>query len=345
MRSIILISLLISLSVYGQESSYKLDVIAAYSLAQKELDLGHIENAYSLFESCIAKDSSCVEAYLSLSIIDFDRGAYEKSLSFAEKSKRINPFNPTVNRQLGKAYYALDNHADAYTFLKRSVSLDNESTEGYYYLAQACQKLDNYDDAKYYFEKALNLNPDDEKIWNSRGVLHIETEEFLKAKNDFLFASKLNPASVSITINLIHVLFKMDETNAALDLMAETFPLANNNEKSNLYTLQGYHYLEANNLSSADSCFRLATTLDYSQASALIGQAAINIKQENFLSAIENCNAAITIEPTIASAYLNRGIANEMIRKTDLACIDWEKAFFLGSTKAIDYLNSPVCNE
>jgi len=42
------------------------------------------------------------------------------------------------------------------------------------------------------------------------------------------------------------------------------------------------------------------------------------------------CNKAILLDEKYAAAYLNRGIAREMLRKDDEACSDWNKAASLG---------------
>ena len=69
------------------------------------------------------------------------------------------------------------------------------------------------------------------------------------------------------------------------------------------------------------------------------------IDLEKYETAIDKCDAAIVLNPNQMEAYFNRGIANEMIRDVEQACSDWQKAFVLGSQKAIQYLNGPVCNE
>lgn len=345
MRLVTAICTLFSLLSWAQETDYKLDLITTYSNAQKELDAGRIDNAYSQFKTCLKKDSSCVEAYLSLSSIDFERGAYKTSHFYAALGHQKNPLSPRTNLQLGKTFYALHNFNAAYPLLKKAVLLHQKSVENVYYLALCSQQLGMYEDALHYFQYALDLSPENDKIWNSRGLLFMETEQYETAKNDFLFAHKLNPDLFAYRTNLIQAFFFTDEYQKAFDLSNESMPNANLAEKSQLYTLQGYYYLNTKNNNAADSCFTIAVNLDNNQASPFVGLAVVNIENENFKAAVENCNAAIALQPEISSAYLNRGIANEMLRKTDQACIDWEKAFFLGSQKAITYLNDNVCDD
>jgi tetratricopeptide (TPR) repeat protein len=48
------------------------------------------------------------------------------------------------------------------------------------------------------------------------------------------------------------------------------------------------------------------------------------------LKAIKDFDKAIALDSNYGYAYLNRGIAKELIRDHSGACIDWEKAKELG---------------
>ncbi|MBI2967312.1 MAG: hypothetical protein HYY40_05805, partial [Bacteroidetes bacterium] len=61
---------------------------------------------------------------------------------------------------------------------------------------------------------------------------------------------------------------------------------------------------------------------------------------EDYKSAINDCNMAIKINPQYGFAYLNRGIAREMLRYAEEACSDWKKASDLGVVSAKSYLTN-----
>ena len=66
--------------------------------------------------------------------------------------------------------------------------------------------------------------------------------------------------------------------------------------------------------------------------------------EADFKKAIEWANKAIAIDPNYAPAYLNRGIAKEVLRDLDGACEDWHKAEELGSTEGKTYYSANCSN-
>jgi Flp pilus assembly protein TadD len=91
--------------------------------------------------------------------------------------------------------------------------------------------------------------------------------------------------------------------------------------------------------------FNKAYVLDNKNTVTLINQSVIMIKKGDYENAVKKCSTVIEIDGTQPEAYFNRGIAYEMLKKTDEACSDWEEAFIMGSTQAEEFINSPTCNE
>jgi Tfp pilus assembly protein PilF len=65
-------------------------------------------------------------------------------------------------------------------------------------------------------------------------------------------------------------------------------------------------------------------------------------KKKDYAKAKEFADKAIKIDPNYGPAYVNRGLANEMLRDMSAACEDWEKADKLGENAGQVY-NSTNC--
>ncbi|HEY0092322.1 MAG TPA: hypothetical protein VGB43_07545, partial [Flavobacterium sp.] len=60
-------------------------------------------------------------------------------------------------------------------------------------------------------------------------------------------------------------------------------------------------------------------------------------KQKDYKGSSDDCSKAIQLNPSYGEAYLNRGIAKEMLRDAPGACADWKKAKELGIEAASNY--------
>ncbi|MCW8968253.1 MAG: tetratricopeptide repeat protein, partial [Flavobacteriales bacterium] len=66
-------------------------------------------------------------------------------------------------------------------------------------------------------------------------------------------------------------------------------------------------------------------------------------KLKDYEGAVADCDKAISLDKNYAAAYLNRGIAYEMLRKEDKACEDWNKAAELGLKNGKAF-SQQICN-
>ena len=59
---------------------------------------------------------------------------------------------------------------------------------------------------------------------------------------------------------------------------------------------------------------------------------------KDYEGAVEDYTKAIEINPTFASAYLNRGNISVLKKQPELGCEDFNKALDLGLNKALEYV-------
>jgi tetratricopeptide (TPR) repeat protein len=78
---------------------------------------------------------------------------------------------------------------------------------------------------------------------------------------------------------------------------------------------------------------------------AYLNRAAAYIKLEKWNEAIKDLDMCIKMDPENGAAFLNRGIAREMIRDLQGACSDWGTAASLGIESGEVYYNGPACDE
>ena len=80
-------------------------------------------------------------------------------------------------------------------------------------------------------------------------------------------------------------------------------------------------------IEKSDTYILTDTTLSFSKARMAV---MAKFKLKDYKGSAADCDKAITLNNSYAAAYLNRGIAREMLRQQDKACEDWNKAASLG---------------
>jgi tetratricopeptide (TPR) repeat protein len=96
--------------------------------------------------------------------IFFKKGMYEKAVEELKTTITMAPdFEPAYNL-LGKSYAILNNYDQAEVNFRHVIRLAPDLPEGYLNLGLLYRIKGNESQAKYYLEKALSVNPDNEKI-------------------------------------------------------------------------------------------------------------------------------------------------------------------------------------
>lgn len=344
MKKIVL--LLMLLPFFGMaQSKHSLSARKLYSQAVKAFENGSYEEALDLFGQCITEAPTYAEAYLNSSIILFYKKDYPQSLNYARSAWTYNKFQPEVFGQLGKCHFYNENYDSAAIYLNRAIELGGTIEYNYIYLGKCELMLEDYNSAADHFTAAISLNQSNPISYNDRGTAYFNMGEYEKAEADFNKALELNPGSAGIYANLANVALATEDAEKALGYINEGIAKASDDEKVQLLILKGNYYHGQGDYVSAAATYQEAYDMDNANAIVLTNQASVLIDLEDYEGALDKCNQALELQPEMMEAYFNRGIANEMLRNVEDACMDWEQAFILGSEKAEEFLNSPICTE
>ena len=307
---------------------------------------GNTTEAEYLFKECLKQDYNCAEAHLNLSIINYHRGDFKMAMNYAQRAYNFNRFQPEIYEQLGKGYFRQGDYDSCVYFMEHAIEFGGDNQEINLYLGQALMHTGDYNRSIELLTKVIEVSPNSSSAYSDRGSAYYNLGEYEKAQADFDKALSLNTGGAGIYLNLATIAMNNDSLDAAAKYLEKAELAANtNHEKVQVQILKGNQYLKSEDWDKAEESFNTAYQFDNYDPVVLANQAAVAIHQENFQVAWEKCTAALEIDGENMAAYFNRGIANEMLRKTADACLDWEQAFILGSEQAEEYLNSPICSE
>ncbi|UKN01513.1 tetratricopeptide repeat protein [Paracrocinitomix mangrovi] len=345
LRKILLLTLLIPVFSVAQ-NKYSGESKRIFNKGVKEYEDGNKVEALKLFLACVQLEPTYAEAYLNISLIQFDNKQYENALDNAVSAHNNDKFLTAAYGHLGKCYYHNSEYDSAAYFLNKAIEQGQDNERIRLYAARANLNYGDLDLAQEHVDNAISKNDKNPVAHNIQGKIHYQQGDLESAEASFKKALELNPNSAGIYGNLANVYLEMDSTDLALDMVQKGMDKTEDpKEKAQFLVMLGNYYHKSQEYEKASSSFDQAFELDNENARILSNQAAVLLDQDQYESAIEKCNLALDLNPELMEAYFNRGIAHEMMRNVEDACFDWEQAFILGSEKAEEYLNSPTCSE
>ena len=343
-KNIFLILLFIPFLGFTQ-NKYSLKSRKTYKQAQESLKNGNNTEAMTLFKQCVSEEPKYIEAFHNMSVIEYGNKNYKSSIGYSQQALNLSKTKAPVYLQLAKSYFMIENYDSSAYYGQIATLLDPNSDEAFYILAKSENNIKKYEKAFNHINKAININPNIADYYNVRGVSNFGLEKYDEALSDFKQVLKLDPNNTSVYKNLANVYIAQNESSKAIEYIDKGILDSKGDEKVQYLILKGNYFRSLGKLDDAQAAYLEAKKISNENPIVLTNLAAIMIDKGEFEGAVENCTKAIELDPTMTEAYFNRGIANEMLRKTDEACSDWEEAFILGAVKAEDYLNSPTCNE
>ncbi len=345
MRWILAVFCIVPLVATGQ-SKYSSAGKRLFRQATDAFNAGDIDEAIGYFEDCVAEDPNFAEAHLNLSAIHYSQSDFSGALESARSAYKYNRYQPEIYVSLGKAFYQNRMYDSASVVLSRAVSeFGNKSEDVYLHLAKSLTRTGENTQAIEYLNLILESSPNNAAALNERGTAYFNEGDFENATIDLNSALLAAPGNATIYTNLASLAIEMGDSALAESSIQKALETATKTEKVQVLILQGNIQFSGGNHDAASEIFDEAFLLDNENEAVLVNQSSILLEKEEYQLAWEKCNQALDLNNQSMQAYFNRGIANEMLRRTDDACLDWEQAFVLGSEKAEEFLNSPACAE
>ena len=341
--TVLLISLLPLLSI--AQSRRSMAARRAFDQGFEQYQTGNLDASLASFNTAIAEDSTFTEAYLNKSYIQLEQKKYSDAMASVLNALDYNKFQAAIYVQAGVCAYYLEQYENCIEYLKQGISYGAKAESDYLFMARSLMNTGEYREAVVYFTKAIELNSASESSYLERGAAYFKVGDYELAKADFEKVLSINPQSEQGLTNMANVLLALGDNETAITYIDKAILDSDGDQKVQLLIMKGNYYRNIGDFENASLAYNEAYALDQQNAVILNNQAALLIKMNDFEGAFEKCNQAIELQPEMMEAYFNRGIANEMLRNVEAACLDWEQAFILGSSIAEEYLNSPVCTE
>ena len=250
--------------------------------------LGHLDEAYKAYSQAIDLDPGLAEAYYSRSVIQSDKGSFEKSIRDASDAISIDPTNARAYNNRGLAYMKMGYFDRAIEDLNKALELDDRLAIAYF----------------------------------NRGVVNNALGDFEKANKDFEITYLLGYRSTDLWVSWGNSLLGLEKFNDAVDKLSQA--VLYDTDLATAYAKRGYAYLRMGEAYDYQARNDLQTALDLNSdiLTAYTNLGLLEARKNNYSVAVEYYKKALTFDenhyPTrynLALAYLKQGNQEEAARE------------------------------
>jgi len=121
---------------------------------------GNLEEAGNLYEKILALDPGNAEANHLLGIIALDKSDFATACELIGKAVNTNPRHFIAQNNLGNAFSALGNLAEAEKCYRKALKFKADYAIAHCNLGTVLQDTDRHEDAEKHFRRAVSLQPD-----------------------------------------------------------------------------------------------------------------------------------------------------------------------------------------
>ncbi len=264
-------------------------------------------------------------------------GKYDLADQVFSKILEANPKH--LQARLGKIF-VISMKGDTVSSLQQLqelAKLNPGQADIYYQTGVTYCVAENYTKAIAAFDSALMINPLHVTAYHDRAGARQKAKDWAGAISDYRKVLELDSADYQAMINLALTHKKTGDLKMATDLFTKAIKLRPG--QSEAWNNRGLIYLESEQYDLALRDFKQAAKVNPQNFVSFNNIACVHFARKDYNASIDACSQAIKINPSAGTAFLNRGIAKEILLDLPGACKDWTEAQKLGVELAGQYLN------
>lgn len=253
---------------------------------------------------------------------------YDEALNSYNRALDFDPKLIQVYVTRGLTYINIQRYDDALTDFDIVTRFGDENAEYYslmlYWRGHLHRDAGRYDDALADWTQALQITPNDERIYLNRANLYRQLERYSDAIADYTQSLHLNPQQVEAFSNRGDLYTFVRRYQDALADYASA--LALDPQNTAILNNRGILYINLGWYIYALTDFNTVLTITPDDVTTYVNRISAYAGMNLLLEALEDCNHAIELAPDMYQTHLNRGIINQRLARYDDAEADYQRA-------------------
>ncbi len=204
----------------------------------------------------------------------------------------------------------------------------------------AKKKLNDLSGAMKDFNKAIQINPNNDNVFYNRGIAKAELNDLNGAIDDFNMAIKNNPNYVGAYINRGNTKKELNNYEGALKDFNKAIEI--NPKHSFAFYNRGFMYYDLNNFEEAVKNYNKAVEINPKYSKAYNNRGLTKINMGDFAGALYDFTQAVKIDSDFGQAYFNRARLKMEMRDYDSAILDFSRSIKIEEVPNESYMNRGI---
>ncbi|WP_407398713.1 tetratricopeptide repeat protein [Treponema sp.] len=264
------------------------------------------DQAARIYKGLLKTEPENLTYLIALGDLYVKNGEDKIALDYYKEIVRIQPQNLDALNSLGAIYRRLKLYDESISVLERAVMIDGANVQVFYNLGFTYKLMGNYDDAIQCFNTVVEENPRDVLAFNHIGTIYAAQKRHAEAVASYLKGLKVDPNHPILHLNIAKSYDKLGEF---LKAQAE-YEAALKSKPGWVEAIESYSdlLLRKNKTKTACEIVKKALYLNPKDAAMHTKLGDVYSRQDNFDSAEDEYNAALSITPDFKLAM--SGLAN-----------------------------------
>ena len=315
----------------------KANVAGQIRLAQVRMQAGDTARAFSDLGALSASDSSKYQADLAIFAAHLRRREYDKALAAADAIEKKVPKSALPANLRGTVELVRRDFAKARINFEKALQIQPDDQAAATKLAVIDIQEGRIDAARERFAKLVEKYPNNEEIlltWAE--ILRLSGDSPSKIKEALDKAVTANPSSVRTRLALINFAARQGDTKGAIASAQAALAAIPNDPQ--LTDALGMSFLASGDVSQAIETFKRLVQTQPQNPAPLIRLAAAQTSAKDFTGAVESARRALAIRSDLAAAWAALTKALLLGGKPDAAVAEARRVQKEHSDKAFGYL-------
>lgn len=178
---------------------------------------------------------------------------YQLAIENFTKAISLNPYNTLAYFDRANTYKKLNKYINAIEDYTKASDLSSSSSV-YFLRALTYEKIQDYENAILDYTNSIEIEPDDDKLYQFRGQVYEEIKDYENAIKDYLKCAELTKEKAIPFYKIGHIYYMADNHSKAIDYLNKA--ISHNEYEKDAFYERAESYLH---LKEYDKCIRDAT--------------------------------------------------------------------------------------